>query len=318
MSASVIVCAHNPRREFLSRVLKALEKQTLTPGEWELLLVDNASAQPLETDCDLSWHSNARHLRVEQLGLTPARLRGIAEASSELLIFVDDDNVLAPDYLAVASRMMADNPLLGVLGAGRILPEYESEPVPELRPFLHSLALRDERRAHYSNETRYHTPAIPYGAGLCIRRQFALEYVESCRRRPAALGLDRCAHQLLSGGDIDLALHACREGSLAGVVPELTLVHLIPSSRLELDYFVRLSAGHATANYHLARLWGWNSGESENPVLKWLRYWRRRVMLQGLARRIYIAIEAATDEAREFWRHASHESASPPVGEPRR
>src|SRR2546430_150868 len=80
--------------------------------------------------------------------------------------------------------------------------------------------------------------------------------------------LDRSGEDLLSGGDIDLALHACREGYLAGVIPELQLTHLIPSSRVDPNYLVRLAAGHAVANYHLARLWGWNSGDMQNPILK--------------------------------------------------
>jgi hypothetical protein len=67
--------------------------------EWELLLIDNASQNPLEDLVDLSWHPTARILREIEPGLTPARLRAIAEVESELIIFVDDDNVLSPSYL---------------------------------------------------------------------------------------------------------------------------------------------------------------------------------------------------------------------------
>jgi glycosyltransferase involved in cell wall biosynthesis len=98
-AVSVIVCTHNPRQEYLTRVLAALRVQTLPTAGWELLVIDNASKEPVAGRFDLSWHPHGRHVREDELGLTPARLRWIAEARAELLVFVDDDNVLDPDYL---------------------------------------------------------------------------------------------------------------------------------------------------------------------------------------------------------------------------
>ncbi|HTA29597.1 MAG TPA: glycosyltransferase family 2 protein, partial [Candidatus Cybelea sp.] len=91
---SVIICTHNPRPACLRRTLDSLRTQTLPFELWEFLLIDNASQPPLMGESDLSWHSQARHVREEELGLTPARLRGIKESAGELLIFIDDDNVL--------------------------------------------------------------------------------------------------------------------------------------------------------------------------------------------------------------------------------
>ena len=88
---SVIVCAHNPRRDDPHARLGALSAQTLPRDAWELVLVDNASKEPLAGAYDLSWHAAARHVREEELGATPARLRGIAEARGELIVYVDDD-----------------------------------------------------------------------------------------------------------------------------------------------------------------------------------------------------------------------------------
>src|ERR1700761_1057420 len=102
---TVIVCAHNPRRDFLKRTLDALNTQTLPKQQWEFLLIDNVSKEPLEKYWDLSWHPHARHVCENELGLTAARLRGIKESSGELLIFVDDDNLLATNYLEQAQRL---------------------------------------------------------------------------------------------------------------------------------------------------------------------------------------------------------------------
>src|SRR5690348_13801358 len=95
MKQSVIICTHNPRADYLGRTLESLKKQTIATNEWELLLVDNHSDQRLADTWDLSWHTDATHIREDELGLIAARVRGIREARGDLLTFVDDDNVLA-------------------------------------------------------------------------------------------------------------------------------------------------------------------------------------------------------------------------------
>ena len=115
---SVIICSHNPREDYLRRVLDALKAQTLPIKDWELLLVDNASKEPMAGRFDLSWHPNARHLREEKTGLTHARLCGIAEAKAGLLVFVDDDNVLRADYLQAALKISKEWPQLGARACG--------------------------------------------------------------------------------------------------------------------------------------------------------------------------------------------------------
>src|SRR6516165_1100002 len=128
-STSVILCTHNPRPEYLVRVVASLRGQTLPAKEWELLLIDNASKQTLAQTVDVSWHSRGRHIREDELGLTAARLRGIQEASGELLVFVDDDNLLRPDFLARATAISARCPDLGTFGAGILEPEFEVQPL---------------------------------------------------------------------------------------------------------------------------------------------------------------------------------------------
>ncbi|MGA2852681.1 MAG: glycosyltransferase, partial [Verrucomicrobiota bacterium] len=53
LEISIIICTHNPREDYLRRVLEALRAQTLPARDWELLLVDNASEKPLASRFDL-------------------------------------------------------------------------------------------------------------------------------------------------------------------------------------------------------------------------------------------------------------------------
>ena len=117
LSVSVILCTHNPRPDYISRVLAALRGQTLPAEQWEFLVLDNASKRPLSETVDISWHPRGRHIREDELGLTAARLRGIQESGGELLVFVDDDNVLAPDFLVQCAAISAQCPYVGVFGA---------------------------------------------------------------------------------------------------------------------------------------------------------------------------------------------------------
>jgi glycosyltransferase involved in cell wall biosynthesis len=83
-------------------VHSGLQRQTLPLYSWEYLIIDNNSQPSLAENVDLGWHPYARVVREEQLGLTAARLRGIKESTAALLVFVDDDNVLAADFLEQA------------------------------------------------------------------------------------------------------------------------------------------------------------------------------------------------------------------------
>ena len=152
LQASVIICSHNPRPRYLRRVLEALRNQSFPKDQWELLLVDNKSDEPLTAkNADLAWHPHSRHVREDELGLMPARLRGMREAAADMLVFVDDDNVLGLSYLSEAVRVKRDWPILGSWGSGRTVPEFEVSPPEHLKEFMEMLALRDVSRPQWSN-----------------------------------------------------------------------------------------------------------------------------------------------------------------------
>jgi glycosyltransferase involved in cell wall biosynthesis len=241
---SVIICTHNPRADFLRRVLAGLQAQSLPKREWELLLIDNASKERLAQIWDLGWHPQARHIREDEPGLTPARLRGIKEARGNLLVFVDDDNVLEAGFLAAAKGIAADYPYLGVFGAGMLEPEFEREPARELAPQLWRLALRQVPAARWSNNTE-DFDSLPWGAGLCVKRGVADAYPRLLGRLNVSALLDRRDGQLFAGGDDVFSWAAVIEGQGFGVFPKLRVTHLIPAARLTQDYFLRLIGDHA-------------------------------------------------------------------------
>jgi len=238
---TVITCTHNPRPHYLELTVKGLASQSLQPTLWEYLLIDNASAPASAPNADLSWHPNARLLQEGLLGLTPARLRGIREARGELLVFVDDDNVLDPDFLETALKMAKTLPFLGSW-SGQCRACFESPPPEWTRPYWGNLVIREFNADRWSNLPRL-PDTMPCGAGLCVRRHVALHYAALHQSGQRQFQFDRTGDSLLSGGDNDLAGCACDLGMGVGLVSSLKLTHLIPPERLTLEYLAKLSEG---------------------------------------------------------------------------
>jgi glycosyltransferase involved in cell wall biosynthesis len=236
---SVITCSHNPRADYLRRVTDALKNQTLDKQCWEYLLIDNASSELLAQKIDLSWHPKGRHVREEKLGLTFARLRGIQEATGEMLVFVDDDNVLDADYLEQVVRLAAEWPMLGAF-SGQVRPRFEEEPPEWTRQYWDRLAIREFHQDKWSNIPGLED-TMPNGAGLCVRDRVAGEYLSYHLNGKRKFVLDRAGTSLLSAGDTDLAATACDIGLGNGLFTSLKLTHLVPHERMEEEYLLRLA-----------------------------------------------------------------------------
>ena len=73
---------------------------------------------------------------------THARLRGLNESNIELLVWVDDDNILNPNYLKQALQLFQRCPSLGAAG-GASIPEFEEPPPAWYEPGLAPIGCRD-------------------------------------------------------------------------------------------------------------------------------------------------------------------------------
>jgi glycosyltransferase involved in cell wall biosynthesis len=261
---SVITCSHNPRMDYLVRVTNGLRNQTLNMQFWEYLLIDNASAEPLADKIDLSWHPRARHLKEEKLGLTFARLRGIQETTGHVLVFVDDDNVLDANYLETVLHIAADWPMLGAFG-GQIRPEFEVDPPEWTREYWPRLAIREFNHDKWSNIPGLED-TMPNGAGLCVLRRVAAEYLSYHMNGKRNFVLDRTGTSLLSAGDLDLAATACDIGLGNGLFTSLKLTHLVPRQRVEENYLLRLMEAQTFSGVVLN---SFRSGQENPKGLPW-------------------------------------------------
>ena len=286
MKTSLILCTHNPRMDYLQRALAALRDQTLPKSEWELLVIDNRSTDPLANRLNLGWHPQGRIVREEEIGLARARLCGIKESRGEVLVFSDDDNVLDPGYLAEGLRIAEAWPRLGAWG-GSIVPEFEVQPPDHLRPHLKMLALREVTQPRWANVWDC-KDAEPWGAGLCIRRRAALAYCDFYEK--SRIRIDGRSGKLLSAGeDSEISFVTCSLGLGMGVFPSLKVVHLIPSRRLDEAYLAGIAQGLETSSILLFYKWGDNHPGSPFSPLNILRLLKHCLLKHGIERRLYVA-----------------------------
>lgn len=250
MKLSVILPTHDPDPERLRRTLHGLAVQTLPDAQWETVVVDNASGRfPHLGFFSAHGPDNLSIIPEPELGLSSARRRGFTAARGDLAVLVDDDNVLAPDYLAQVLALFTRLPRVGVAG-GKSVPRFEREPVGWEREFLPLLALRDLGPSELissglrpAGSSRNEYPAFaPIGAGMALRRT-AWEAWLDATAAPGAMLSDRRGTELSSGGDNDIVLSAMRAGWEVGYFPMLSLVHLIPPNRLDADYLAHLNRG---------------------------------------------------------------------------
>lgn len=228
----------------MSRVLKALDCQTINAASWELLIIDNASCPPLNPDHLEVAHCQLRVVYEANLGLSQSRRRGVMEANGRYVVFVDDDNILADNYLELSLSIMDEHPTVGVLG-GRSHAE-SSIPIP---PWFHSYASDYAVGVQAIESGDITERRYLWGAGSVLRtaelRKIFESGVESCLS-------DRRGNELLSGGDSEICRWFIMLGYKLWYDDRLFFIHYMHPSRLTVDYFRRLIAGHAMASRMLS------------------------------------------------------------------
>ena len=243
-SVSVILCTYNPRIDLLEWALDSIGQQTLSKAHFELIIVDNNSAPPISEEAVKENRSiRLRLIREPRLGLSFARCAGITAAEADLLVFVDDDNYLDPDYLENTLRIAREEPKIGLYGGiakgvlERSIPEWKEK----LLPYL---GVRDYGPRAITSKNEYWGKWEPIGAGMVARRDVAEGFVQVIKTTPIAGALGRKGSALLSGEDSLFARVANRLGYSCSYQPSLKLSHFMKESRLKYHHLSRTLEGH--------------------------------------------------------------------------
>ena len=262
--ASVCICTYNGAQR-IGAALEALVIQTQPKESWEVLVIDNASTDDTGEVADRFIKEKlggcGRVAREEQPGLSYARARAAREAQGEIICFLDDDNIPAPGFVSAAIQAFAERPKAGVMG-GKVLPRWEANPTPlakTVAPF--ALAICD------LGETAQRMDVAGggiVGAGLCARRTLLQEIFHATET--ASQVTDRTGSNLISGGDLAIAVVAGQMGWECWYVPTLQIEHVLPASRMDKQYLLRLYAGIGRGQAAIRKFYDW---KARSP-LAWL------------------------------------------------
>ncbi len=278
---SVAICTHNGAAR-LPVTLQHLAVQNSAPGLiWEVLLIDNASTDDTAAVALRYWPHDApaplRVVREPKLGLSHARERAFAEARYDLVAFVDDDNWLAPDWLAIADEIMRHEPSLAVLGS-HVEPVFEVEPPPWLSEVLPLYSIT--READIVNHPLAYPPP---GCGMCVRKR-AWNDLAANGFKLTLTG--RQGTRLSSGEDSEMNYALLLAGWRCGADCRLKVKHFLPAERLTWTYLRRLSRDHAASAVALdayAHVDQAGAGLADRLRQHWL--WHVAATLRKLARR---------------------------------
>lgn len=227
---TVVVCTHD-RPEDLDRCLDALAECS---EPVDVVVVDSASCPDCREQVERRRADipGLRYVREEVPGLSRARNRGLREARTSIVAFLDDDAAPRPGWArALAAAFIAD-PDVGCVG-GACAPVF---PEGTVRPRWLS-----ERLLQFAGITRFGPEARearssaewPFGANIAFR----VEALPS--GAPFSEQLGRTERTLLSGEEIALVRQIRDAGWKIWLEPGAVVDHTVHPERCEAGYYWR-------------------------------------------------------------------------------
>jgi glycosyltransferase involved in cell wall biosynthesis len=175
------------RRTYLARAIESVMAQTY--GHWELLVIDDASLDDTSAFLAGLKDERVRTFRGTGAGVCAARNIGLKEARGEIVAYLDDDNVMHPDWLKAVVWGFEQRPKIDVLYGAVVVDD----------------ALRVDGRGHGA------LPMLYFGvydhAGLARNNIADI----GCIAHRAGLSEARFDESLREMGDWDLLLRLTRE-----------------------------------------------------------------------------------------------------------
>jgi len=276
MSVSVVICAYTLERwEALSRAIDTALAQTEPPDE--VLVVIDHNDELLARAADAFTGATVLANRSTK-GLSGARNTGVAAASGDVIVFLDDDAFAEKDWLASLLAPLADDAIAGT--GGWIVPEWTTAPAPWFPETYYwilgcSYAGLPETGATVRN---------PIGASMAMRRRVFDEV------GGFTSGIGRIGKVPLGCEETELCIRytARHPGDRFVLTRESVVHHLVPASRLTWRYFWTRCWAEGLSKAAVSSLVGSKSGLASE----------RAHVLRSLPRELLASLRALAREPR--------------------
>lgn len=249
---TVAIPTYNGERR-LPEVLERLRSQLYTEAfSWEVIVVDNNStdstAQVVQAyQADWPQAYPLRYCSELQQGAAFARRRAFIEAKAELIGFLDDDNLPAPDWVQKAYAFGQKYPDAGAY-ASQIHGAFEVAPPEGFKRILPFLAINER-----GFQPLLYDPSsnlLPPSAGLVVRKQAWLESVPN-----QMILTGRTKDSMLTSEDLEMLSYIRAAGWKIWYNPAMEIYHKIPHWRLEREYLIPFIRGIGLSR-HVTRMLG--------------------------------------------------------------
>lgn len=243
-SIDLVICTYN-NAVLLENTLESIAGLQVPPHiNWSVLVVDNNCTDhtgDIVTACIKKNLFSLTMITEPKQGLTNARLCGVRNSNAEWIAFIDDDCLLAPDWIEEAGTFIASHPSCGLFGS-RIQLIWEKTPPSFVTQFPFAFAGKNH------GDIAKKVKAVA-GAGMVIKRAI----LEQSGWTKEPLLADRIGNNLVSGGDMEIAI---RVGALCEVWynPDCKLQHIIPERRTTKKYLQRMLFGLGASRHNVAAL----------------------------------------------------------------
>lgn len=235
---SVIICTYN-REKYIYNVLQSIAVGTFPMSDYEIILVDNNCTDGTRGEVERFLNDypavNLRYFVETNQGLSHARNRGIKESAGDILVYVDDDATVNPEYLATYDSWFKAHPEIDAAG-GPYIPHYETGREPRWMNYFLKRLLTGY--LHFG-DTIKPFPGDNYpGGGNAAYRSVVFEKIG-----PYNVELGRNGNNLACGEEKDIFNKMKTAGMKFTYLPGAILYHSIPAYKLESDYFNRVTLG---------------------------------------------------------------------------
>jgi glycosyltransferase involved in cell wall biosynthesis len=102
-TVNVIIPTYN-RKAWLLQTLESLASQSYPPARFEVLVIDDGSTDDTALVAAMDFPFRLKYVWQENQGDAAARNTGVLHSQADVLVFIDDDIILAPEYLRYLVR----------------------------------------------------------------------------------------------------------------------------------------------------------------------------------------------------------------------
>lgn len=235
MRFSFITCTYN-RAENLRKTLESLCEQTLSPNNYEIIVIDNNSSDNTAEVCadikEKHFEKQIYYFKEINQGLSFALNRGIKEAKGDFIIYVDDDETIGPKHLKRLHEYLNEYKDAVLIGT-QVIPIYEGKEPKWMSHFTQRLIGGYFNAGH--SVKKLEKSNYPGTGHTIIKRELYSKYGFY------NTDLGRTGTSLLGAEDKDMIFRLVNNNVECYYFPDIPIYHHIPAYKLTDAFFDKLT-----------------------------------------------------------------------------